>query len=141
MCLCSLPQAKWNLQSLQQLSWDNEVDVHPSYPHLHTSTPPPLHPSHMHTQPVYHLTRQPLLLYLAHVVLVENASLLGCRVVRTILPGKIDKRTVSRMLSGISVQVWWGMRCCFIQQRLLEQRSATLWDKISQLMGKLPASF
>ena len=55
------------------------------------------------------------------------------------IPGKIDlsSRELSvKMLSAISVQVWWGMRCCFIQQRLLEQRSATLWDKISKQMGE-----
>ena len=182
MCISSLPQAKWNLQSLQQLSWDNEVwsfpsptppslnlsipqPLHPStspslnlsilpsftspslnlstfpqplYPStfpflnlsiLHLSIPPSLHvpstspslnlsipqplhpstsppftspslhlsippPSHMHTQPVYHLTRQPLLLYLAHIVLVENARLLGHRAVRTIFPVETE-RTIS----------------------------------------------
>ena len=28
------------------------------------------------------------------------------------------------------------IRCCFIEQKLLNQRSATLWEKISVHMGR-----
>jgi hypothetical protein len=51
-----------------------------------------------------------VLLYIAHALLVENSSLLG------------------------QTAVHWTLRCLFIEQRLLSQRSATLWSKISHLI-------
>lgn len=137
--MCILPQVKWNLQSLQQLSWDNEVGAHPSYPHLHLSTPPRFTQCHAHTArvPPDEAASSSLFGSCCAGGECQFAGVQGGK--SHSIPGKIDlsSRELSvKMLSAISVQVWWGMRCCFIQQRLLEQRSATLWDKISKQMGE-----
>lgn len=84
--------SKWNAQSLQSLSWNGE--------------------------PAYPLVQQPLLLWLAHTILVESGSTFGEEVL------------------GSGVWAWWALRCLFVEQKLLDQRSATLWSKISQLIGQ-----
>jgi tetratricopeptide (TPR) repeat protein len=61
-------------------------------------------------EPVYSLCRHPLLLWLAHTVLVDNSPLLG------------------------PSAVVWTLRCLFVRQRMLTQRSASLWSQISHLI-------
>ena len=181
MCISSLPQAKWNLQSLQQLSWDNEVwcsslfsfphrsilpPLHPStspslnlstlhlsipqpihpftYPSLNLSIPSPIHPStlhlsipppsHMHTQPVYHLTRQPLLLYLAHIVLVENARLLGHRAVRTIFP--VETNLILRGLSAKCECHFCALSLGMVGSAMLLRSAKTAGAALSNTVGQ-----
>lgn len=63
---------------------------------------------------VYMFTHAPMLLWLAHVILVDNGHLLS------------------------SCDHWpmWSVRCLFTWQRLLGERVPSLWDRIEELMRK-----
>ena len=109
--------------------------LHPfTYPSLHLSIPPPFTPSHMHTQPVYHLTRQPLLLYLAHIVLVENARLLGHRVVRSIFP--VETNFILRGLSAKFECHFCALSLGMVGSAMLLRSAKTAGAALSNTVGQ-----
>ena len=71
-------------------------------------------------QPVYPLVRYPLLLYLAHLLLEGCGS--HCH----------DNGSLSTH--------HWRLRCFYLQQRLLNQRSSSLWDEISKVVDSIVAA-
>ncbi len=70
-------------------------------------------------QASYHLSQFPTLLVLSHLLLDQWAELVGG-----------DKG--DEVFAGER----WRVRCLFIQQRLLSQRSESLWKRISQSIGE-----
>ncbi|XP_064398151.1 tetratricopeptide repeat protein 27-like isoform X2 [Halichondria panicea] len=63
----------------------------------------------------YHLSQCPTLLVLSHLLLDKWAELVGGKKGEEVFAGER-----------------WRVRCLFIQQRLLSQRSESLWKRISQ---------
>ena len=75
-------------------------------------------------QPVYPLLSCPLLLYTAHLLL---------EVCRGHLHGNT---TPSSSLSLLQLHRW-RLRCLYLQQRVIGQRSASLWEETSDVIEKL----
>ena len=96
----SASQSELNLQSLEALSCDGEVYITRPLFYLKVNDNSLL-------QPVYPLCRHPLLLWLAHAVLVDNSSLLGPSAVRLSLSLSL---TSSFSLGVTSAPRWCG-RC------------------------------
>ena len=72
------------------------------------------------TQPVYPLVQCPLLLYLAYLLLEGCGSHLHSN--NTPLSLKLHR---------------WKLRCLCLQQRLLSQRSASLWEELSRVIESI----
>ena len=73
-------------------------------------------------QTPYSLCRHPTLLCLSHKLLLK------CR-------QELRQTALSDQL--VASCLCWLLRCFFIQQKLLGQRSATLWEKISEVAQEL----